>query len=527
MSFLPASWPSSAEATSGARLFVNAVRLLRSPIDDSEFNTRIQQRFAHRDDSFLDLVREMVYASSTSPYRRLLRLAGCEYGDLERLVQRDGLEEALCELYRRGVYLTVDESKGRRPVVRGSSSFDLDPRQLRNPRLVPDFVAQTSGSRGARAAVPMELQRLREDLVPRLEEDRYRVYAQWAAPGTGAMQWPLRKVLRGQVAERWFSLVDPVGSGLHAKYAWSARAVRWAGLLAGHRFPRPVYVPLSDPRPIVRWMAAVLQAGGQPTLSSSVSAAVRVCQAAGDSGIALRGARFDISGEPATPARIAAIQRAGATVRVAYAATEPGTIGQGCLEPDVADEVHFLQDRLAVVQPGQDGGPGLPPKALLMTSLLPRARLILINVSTGDQSEVFKRDCGCPLQHVGWTTHMHTIRSFEKLTAGGMTFFDSDVIRVLDEVLPRRFGGGPADYQLVDDESDDGAPHVRLLVHPRLGLVDTEAVRQTFLDAIGGGTGVERVMQLVWQEAGLPIVEHASPFATLSGKIQHVHLLPR
>ena len=56
------------------------------------------------------------------------------------------------------------------------------------------------------------------------------------------------------------------------------------------------------------------------------------------------------------------------------------------------------------------------------------------------------------------TLAFHTIRSHEKLTAGGMTLLDTDVIRLLDEVLPARFGGAPTDYQLVEHESDDGEP---------------------------------------------------------------------
>ncbi len=70
----------------------------------------------------------------------------------------------------------------------------------------------------------------------------------------------------------------------------------------------------------------------------------------------------------------------------------------------------------------------------------------------GDQAVVSERACGCPYQQLGWTTHLHGIRSFEKLTAAGMTFLDTDVIRVLEEVLPGRFGGIPSDYQLVEEE---------------------------------------------------------------------------
>jgi len=148
---------------------------------------------------------------------------------------------------------------------------------------------------------------------------------------------------------------------------------------------------------------------------------------------------------------------------------------------------------------------------------------VLLNVSMGDRAVVTQRRCGCPMEALGWTTHMHSIRSFEKLTAAGVTFLDADLIRVLEEVLPTKFGGGPTDYQLLDEESADGKPRVRLLVHPRLGPMDPAQVRQTFLDAIGAGSGVERVMMLVWRDAGLPSVEREAPRITGGGKIMHVH----
>jgi hypothetical protein len=147
----------------------------------------------------------------------------------------------------------------------------------------------------------------------------------------------------------------------------------------------------------------------------------------------------------------------------------------------------------------------------------------LLNVCVGDQAVVTQRDCGCPLQGAGWTTHLHSIRSFDKLTAAGMTFFDADVTHALDVVLPARFGGGSTDYQLVDEQTESGLPGMRLLVHPRLGPLDAEEIRQVFLDAIGGGSGVERVMEHVWHEAKLPIVDRSAPRVTRTGKTQHVH----
>jgi hypothetical protein len=259
-------------------------------------------------------------------------------------------------------------------------------------------------------------------------------------------------------------------------------------------------------------------------LGSHISAVVRLCEVALEAGIDLRGAVFRLSGEPVTAGRAAFIRRVGARILVRYAATETGVLGRSCLLPTELDDLHFATERMAVIQPGQEGGgTGLPADALLLTSLLPSARLILVNVSLGDQAVVSRRPCGCPMERLGASTHLHTIRSFEKLTAGGMTFFDADVVRVLDEVLPARFGGSPTDYQLVDEETTSGSPSVRLRVHPRLGPLDESVVREAFLEAMGPGDGAARIMAQVWRDAGLPLIERTQSMATASGKIQHVY----
>ncbi|UCD96475.1 MAG: hypothetical protein JSV35_00005, partial [Candidatus Bathyarchaeota archaeon] len=124
---------------------------------------------------------------------------------------------------------------------------------------------------------------------------------------------------------------------------------------------------------------------------------------------------------------------------------------------------------------------GTPAGSLLVTTLLPATPFMLLNVSLGDQAVLMERDCGCPLQGYGWKTHLHTIRSYEKLTVGGMNFLDAEIARIMDEVLPVRFGGGPTHYQLVEEEDADGRSHLRLLVHPEVGPVDSGDVAETFL----------------------------------------------
>lgn len=515
------------DLVAGARLLSGLPQFLRRPVTLPEARRVLGQRLERREADFL-VRAQAIYARPGSPYRRLLGHAGCQYGDLQALVGRDGLEGALRALCRQGVYLTSDELKGRRPVVRGSLTFVIDPAELRSPGTAGQFRIQSSGSRGVPTAVLTDLASVRDhaiDMILCLEASRQSraVHAVWGVPGSAAMSQVLRLASCGYPPARWFSQVDPAAAGLHPRYRWGARLMRWGSLLAATPLPRPEYVPVEHCLPIARWIGEVAAAGRTVQIWTFASSAVRLCQAAREAGIDLRGAQFTTGGEPTTEARRATVREAGAVLVPRYGANEAGPIGFGCLAPAAADDVHFLADLHAVVQPGDDGTrPGLPAGALLLTSLRATARLVLLNVSSGDQGVLSERRCGCPMEGLGWTTHVHAIRSFEKLTAAGMTFADVNLVRVLEEVLPARFGGGPADYQLVEDETPEGRARLRLLAHPAIGPLDPDTVREAFLAAVGQGSGVERVMGLAWREAALVQIERRPPERTSAGKILHL-----
>jgi hypothetical protein len=252
---------------------------------------------------------------------------------------------------------------------------------------------------------------------------------------------------------------------------------------------------------------------------------VRLCQAAEQAGVDLTGARFTVVGEPVTRARVEAIRRTGAEVAPRYAIIECSAIGHGCLAPSAPDEVHFLSDLHAMIQRGPDVEvPGLPPDALFLSSLRLSAPYVLLNVSMGDEAAVSERRCGCPLARLGWLTHLETIRSHEKLTAGGMTVLDSDVIRVLEEALPARFGGGPADYQLVEDQDQTGHARLHLIAHPRLGPLDEAALIDAFLSTVGRRGGAETITARMWRDARLLRVERRPLDTTATGKVLHIHV---
>jgi hypothetical protein len=517
-----------ADGRSAVRFLSRLRGFLRHPVTVAGARAELRRRLEHREDDFLSLMRRTVFEHPPSPYRALLRHAGCEYGDLERMVRRDGVEGSLQTLLAHGVYLTVDEFKGRRPAVRGGRTIAVAPEHLRNPMVIPELRARTGGSRGVGLEVGMTLAFHRDRAVNKVLFLDARGglgwrHGVWLVPGVMLYQ-SLRFYACGIERVESFSPIDPYGRNVPALHRWSDRGVRWVSRAAGRPFRPCVHAPPDEPLALLRWIETARRDGVTPHLYAYPSPVLRLVDAARAAGVALDGLQLTLSGEPLTPTRLAVLRRAGIEARPRYGTVEAGAIAYGCLRSSVSDEVHVIGDTHAMIQTDTSGPEAFPPGALLLSSLRATAPFVLLNVSLGDQATRAAAPCGCPLHALGWTLRLHSIRSFEKLTAAGMTFLDTDVIRVLEEVLPARFGGGPTDYQLVETEGPDGLPRLQLYVRPEVGHVDDAEVVETFLSAISAIAPAERVMGLAWRDAKMLSVERRSPFTTSSGKIHHVHL---
>jgi len=95
-------------------------------------------------------------------------------------------------------------------------------------------------------------------------------------------------------------------------------------------------------------------------------------------------------------------------------------------------------------------------------------------------------------------------------------------VHILEKILPSRFGGTPLDYQLVEEETEEGTPQILLLISPEVGQLDTQEVLRCFYQAIGQGSGAERVMSLQWKSAGFISIRRQRPRTTQTGKILHL-----
>ena len=65
-----------------ARLLVSMPSLRRQRMSGQQARAILGHRLAHREADFLALAQRTIYQRPGSPYRQLLDLAGCEYGDL-------------------------------------------------------------------------------------------------------------------------------------------------------------------------------------------------------------------------------------------------------------------------------------------------------------------------------------------------------------------------------------------------------------------------------------------------------------
>lgn len=516
----------------GARFLMRVPGFLRRQFTLEEARAIQSTRLRQREDRFLDFVGSAVFARPESVLARLFDHAGVSLPDLGELVHRQGLEGALRQLFEAGVYVTSDEFKGRTPLVRGSLRLEIEPASLRNPLAAFHVAARSGGSRSRAAPFLMDLGYIRACAVAcalYLEAhggSRW-VKATWETPGAGSRFRLLKYACFGERPVAWFTQVHP-SDGLDPVFRWSDRALRWGGSLAGVRMPRPVLASPEDPLPMVRWVRSVLDAGDEPHWFSFSSSVVRLAMAAREAGIDLTGSHASLAGEPITDARVATIRSAGIEPLPRYGTIEAGPIAYACRNPEAADHMHLVRDMHAIIQAGPHGAEaGLPENAVLLTALHPAAPFSMLNFSMGDQAVIDDESCGCPLERLGWRPHVSHVRSFEKLTAGGVTFDDAEITRLLEETLPDRFGGGPTDYQLVEEESERGDSLLVLRVHPHVGSVPEDEVLESLISGLGIGSPVHRMMERHLRTAVDVRVERSAPLVTRSSKIMHLHVRPR
>jgi hypothetical protein len=394
---------------------------LRPPLSAAAAATAVAERMRRREEAFVTCLDRLVYRQARSPLRQLLAWAGCELGDLRRLVAADGVEATLARLHGAGVHVTADELRGRTPLRRGGWELAVAAHDFDNPLMAGNVAAATSGSTGPSLPVSYAWPFLAEEAA-----DEALLFAAhglstaaplafWlpGPPGIAGLHNALVHARLRWQPRRWFSPSAPPARGTGLAHRVD-RGWRLARRLLPVLGPAPEWLALEGAAEVARWLASAGGVAGRPgmagpgapgmgmagaavagaraagtrgtwvemvgaaamgptgagasgpatpvVLKCFASAALRVAAAAKAAGDDLSGCVVFAGGEPLTAARRQALARAGLRVYGRYAATEAGFIGGACPAAAAGDEMHLYSDRLAVIAVDNHGD-GVGPTA--------------------------------------------------------------------------------------------------------------------------------------------------------------------
>jgi hypothetical protein len=493
---------------------------------------QLRRALETREQRFLEIIEQHVYARQGSPYRRLLEHAGATFQDVRDLTTRHGLEGTLRKLAEAGVYLRAAELKGKDDVVRGPLSFRVDARDLR--MVSRGFHSHSSGTnnpsqRGTSSFDWMGHQTAAVGafvLAHGLQSHKHAAFEPML-PGEAGMMYMLMLARLGIPCERWFARTIPFWGRLRRTYfSVLSHELSAVGTWAGPGFARPESVGDDGLAVIVRWIADSRSRGERTCVRTAASNSARIATVASAMGISLEGVTFLSSGEPMTQAKYRAIVDVGARTTVSYG-FEPGSVwaAKGCANPIHIDEMHPNLNTLAVVEnPHALTVAGRTIHPLLYTTLYDCAGRLLLNAESGDYAKLEERNCGCAMQELGLTLHIHSVRSYEKVTAEGMSYPIYELTEILESRLPGEFGGGPCDYQLTEEESEDGQTRLTLRIHPRLGDLDETRVLSRLADELGRTDTRQWFMTETWRQRGTLRALREVPRSSPRGKTPCVQL---
>ena len=499
---------------------------LAEPLTIEQAMESVKAGVDQREHRFLQKLEWSVYGNPASPYRKLLTIAGCELGDVKTLVRQDGLDSVLAKLAAAGVFVRFDEFKCRIPIVRGGEVFQPQPEDFDDPHMHAECEGRTGGTTG-----PPVRSRWTFGQTAQMAPHWCIFFAANGCLGAPLLLWRpghsavtgthLACAKFGQRSDGWF-ISQEMTNPADRIYA---HCLRWIGrILAG--FPKPIHVPYHGAEQVLSKVRELLDQSKVLSLNTAPSAAVRLSEAAQERGVDLTGLVCMLGSEPLTEARRVAIEASGARATPLYGSTEATWVGGQCPTPTHGDEVHVLRGSYAVLtgDPGEDGdGDEDEAAPLLLTSFAPITPKILLNTDIGDRGVVGRRECSCLYDQLGCHQTIHRIRSSDKITGYGVTFWVSDVCDVLETSIPTLMGGRVGDYQLVEHESEQGVPRYVLLVNPRVMNGDDDRLLQVFFSELSKRKPYYGFMTSIWAKAQAVTVRRQPALATGRGKTLPFH----
>jgi hypothetical protein len=499
---------------------------LRSPVE-SDPESVVRKCMEQREENFLAHVAT-VTQKPEHPYAQMFKLAGCSYADLEASVRRDGVESTLEKLLREGVYLTHDEFRGKREIVRSGRHIPALLSVWNNPASKGGYVQSSSGTSGRsvttrgsianiRLGESLQLLFLRELKV----SNGGRVIVAPVLPGGGL----LTAIFVGRLAgglDRWYATGGVTWRNLH--YRFVTRLLLAEMRFLGLRVPYPTYLKQNDFLAAAEYIKERVDAGDFVGLSGFVSAVARVAAAAVSNALDLTGCSAITGGEALTDAKRKVIESAGITAYSSYGSTDFGGFGMPCSQMNKGNCVHISKHAIALVsRPQESAWTNEAVHSLYATSILPQSPRIFINAEIGDTGVIEPATCDCSFSKLGFDLQVRDMAAIGMVTAQGITIEVSELVPLLEEVLPARFGGHPGDYQLHEREAG-AQTEIVLRIRPGVSTVAPGEILKHFLAEVkrvyGGSLSV-----VSWLHSAGIRPELAPPLLAATGKFRAVRLL--
>ena len=361
---------------------------LAEPLSGEQASAVVAQGVEQRDARFLNKLQRCI--SMKIPKARTGGF--CRFVDVNMamsygLWKPRGLDGALAKLAAAGVYLTFEEFKGRTPIVRGNTSFQFEPDDLKDPTFRAETTHQTGGTSGepVRFGSSFELTEQRAIHWCLFFAANERLGAPlifWTPGNSGSIGPQLACAKFNQRLDYWFvsqKMTRISDRAYTSARHWICRRFR--------DFPNPRYVAYHDTAPVLEAVRSLLGEEGTVSVNTTPSAAVGLSLAAQEKGASLKGLVFLLGAEPLTPARRMTIEASGARTTPLYGSTEAVWTGGQCPFPQHGDEVHVLRDIHAVIPgpPDVDADPDM--SRLLFTSLAPLTSKVMLNTDIGDGAQ--------------------------------------------------------------------------------------------------------------------------------------------
>lgn len=516
-----------------ARFGFGLNEFLKKKLTFDDAKVIIKKRMQTREESFLRIIRKGIFGYKHSPYLQLLRLSNFNYDNIEKLVMKFGIEETLKILKEEGVYFTIEEFKGKKTVRRRGRKFIVKEKDFDNPFASACYEKPTGGTRSLGGRIRTNWDYLSDKSVYRglianisdLSSLPHLMIQNIFPYGPGIIE--MLHLSKFEIYPiRLISLVDERCVGVQFRYKLATFYILYMSRLFGTRFPKFEFINLKDISKVVGFINRINKEYKGCCIITYVSSALRICLAAKEKGISLSGVIFNIAGEPLTDKIKEEIESTGAKSILYYAFTEAGVIGTICPNASTIDDMHFFKDHLSLISYKRiimD----TEVNSFLFTTFLLTAPKILLNVESGDCGKIGTKRCGCPYDDLGLDQHIYHIRSFEKLTAESMTFYGTDLLRIIEEVLPAKFGGSNLDYQLVEEENEKGIKHIIVTISPEIDRIDDSKIINTILNELKKTNTAQRIMAETWFQAETIKIRRFFPILTKAGKLYPLHTLSK